>query len=82
MFSKFKSLYLLIILPLIVAACQSTETVKTLEPVVETLVVTQVVEATPIEVIQVVTPSPGPSGPRTLVICMGAEPASLYPFGE
>ena len=82
MFSKFKSLNLLIILPLIVAACNSTKTVNTPEPVVETLVVTQVVEATPVEVVHVVTPTPEPGGPRTLVICMGAEPSSLYPFGE
>jgi peptide/nickel transport system substrate-binding protein len=49
---------------------------------VETVVVTEVVEATPVEVIQVVTPTQEPVGPRTLVICMGAEPESLYPFGK
>ena len=43
---------------------------------------TEVVEPTAVEIIQAVTPSPEPVGPRTLVICMGAEPASLYPFGE
>ncbi len=70
---------LTIVLALILAACQSTASPV---PVVETLVVTEVVEATPVEVVHVVTPTPEPSGPRTLVICMGAEPASLYPFGE
>jgi peptide/nickel transport system substrate-binding protein len=34
-----------------------------------------------VEVIQVVTPTPEPSGPRTLVICLGAEPESLYMYG-
>ncbi len=77
MFSKVESLYLLIVPSLILAACQSTGTA---EAVVETLVVTQVVEATPVEVIQVVTPTSEPGGPRTLVICLGIEPDTLYPF--
>jgi peptide/nickel transport system substrate-binding protein len=79
MFSKVKSLYLLSVLSLILAACQVTATPT---PVIETLVLTEVVEATPVEVIQVLTPTPEPASPRTLVICMGAEPGSLYPFGE
>ncbi len=78
MFSKVKSLYLLIVPSLILAACQSAGTP---EAVVETLVVTEVVEATPVEVIQVVTPTPEPGGPRTLVICIGREPETLYPYG-
>jgi peptide/nickel transport system substrate-binding protein len=45
---------------------------------VETLVVTEAVEATPVEVIQVVTPTPETEGPRTLVIC-AREPETLYP---
>jgi hypothetical protein len=81
MFSKI-SLYplflLLIILSLILAACQTPPTSP--EPVVETLVVTEVVEATPMETIQVVTPTPELGGPRTLVICMGLEVDTLYPF--
>jgi peptide/nickel transport system substrate-binding protein len=82
MFTKIKSAHilpLLIIPALILAACQSTATPDT---VVETVVMTEVVEATPVEVIQVVTPTPEPAGPRTLVICKGAEPGPLYPFGE
>ena len=46
--------------------------------------VTEVVEATAVEtvqVIQVVTPTPEPGGPRTLVICQGIEPDLLYPYG-
>ncbi len=77
MLSKVKTLYLLIVPSLFLAACQSTGTP---EPVVETLVVTQVVEATPVEVIQVVIPTPEPGGPRTLVICQAVEPDSLYPY--
>jgi peptide/nickel transport system substrate-binding protein len=71
MFSKFRPLYLLITLSLALAACQPSGTP---EPVVETLVLTEVVEATPLEVIHVVTPTPKPDGPRTLVICLGGEP--------
>ena len=71
MFTKSKSLYLLIFLVLILAACQPSGTP---EPIVETLVVTEVVEATPVEVVHVVTPTPEPGGPRTLVICVSRDP--------
>ncbi|MCK4727108.1 MAG: hypothetical protein KAT29_14950, partial [Anaerolineales bacterium] len=64
---------------LILAACQTTATPET---VVETVVVTQVVEATPVEVLQVVTPTPEPDGPRTLVICLSSTPNSLLPLGD
>jgi len=47
---------------------------------VETVIVTQEVEATPVETIHVVTPTPEPEGPRTLVICQGTEPDSLFPY--
>jgi peptide/nickel transport system substrate-binding protein len=76
---KFTVLYLLVILALILAACQAPPASP--EPIVETLVVTEVVEATQVEVIQVVTPTPEPAGPRTLIICAGREPSTLYPFG-
>ena len=81
MFNKIKLLYLLIILSLILTACGSSVTPDTPEPIVETLVVTEVIEATPVETIHVVTPTPEPSGPRTLVICQGAEPGTLYMYG-
>jgi peptide/nickel transport system substrate-binding protein len=48
--------------------------------VIETRVVTQVVKSTPLEIIQVVTPTPEPEGPRTLIICQGQEPETLYPY--
>lgn len=70
---------LVIVLSIILAACQS-QPVTAPEPIVETLVVTEIVEATPVEVIQVGTPTPEPGGSRTLVICMGDEPNSLYEF--
>jgi peptide/nickel transport system substrate-binding protein len=79
MFKGIRLLYLVLIPALILAACQAPPTSP--EPVVETLVVTEVVEATPVEVIQVATPTPEPEGPRTLVICMGTEPEGLSPYG-
>jgi peptide/nickel transport system substrate-binding protein len=79
MSNKVKSHYLLITLILILTACQPTATP---EPVVETLVLTELVEATPVELIQVVTPTPEPAGPRTLTICLHEEPGSLnYIYG-
>ncbi len=72
------TLGLVVILSLVVAACAPAATP---EKVVETVVVTQVVEGQPVEVIQVVTPTPEPTGPRTLVICQGQEPDTLYIYG-
>jgi peptide/nickel transport system substrate-binding protein len=71
---------LLMIASLILAACQPAA-VPTPETVVETVVVTQMVEGTPVEVVQVVTPTPEPQGERTLVICIGQEPDTLYIYG-
>jgi peptide/nickel transport system substrate-binding protein len=48
--------------------------------VIETRVVTQVVKSTPVEVIQVVTPTPEPGGPRALIVCQDQEPDTLYPY--
>jgi peptide/nickel transport system substrate-binding protein len=31
--------------------------------------------------VQVITPTPEPQEPRTLVVCLGREPDSLYPYG-
>ncbi len=78
MFRKVKPLYLLIVPSLILAACQSTGTP---ELVVETIVITEIVEATPVEVIQVVTLTPEPGGPRTLVICLGIGHQRVNPYG-
>jgi peptide/nickel transport system substrate-binding protein len=81
MSKKANILYLLVILVLILGACQAPESPQ---PVVETLVMTEVVNASPVEtiqVIQVVTPSPEQGRPRTLVICLGLGPESLYAYG-
>lgn len=67
-----------ITLLLILTGCQSTSTP---EPILETVVVTEMVEGTPVEVIQVVTPTPESKGLRTLVICLGQEPDSLWLYG-
>jgi peptide/nickel transport system substrate-binding protein len=74
-----KSNSLIIFLAFILVAC--TAPPASPEPIVETLVVTEVMEATPVEVIQIVTPTPESAGPRTLIICAGREPSTLYPFG-
>ena len=58
MCNKYKSIYLLIILIIILAACGPAATQETPEPVMETLAVTEMVEATPEEEIPVVTPTP------------------------
>lgn len=70
----------LVIASMILAACQPA-VAPTAERVVETVVVTQLVEGTPVEVVQVVTPTPEPEGERTLVICIGQEPDTLYKYG-
>ncbi len=70
---------LLVLVSLVLAACQPAATPA--EPVIQTVVVTQIVEGEPVEVVQVVTPTPEPEGPRTLVICLGQEPDTLYPYG-
>jgi peptide/nickel transport system substrate-binding protein len=80
MFKRIRLPNLLLTLALILAACQAQPASP--EPIVETLVVTEVVEATPVETVQVMTPTPEPAGPRTLVICMGHEPETLYKFGS
>ncbi|UCD99615.1 MAG: hypothetical protein JSV42_02480, partial [Chloroflexota bacterium] len=78
--NKLHRLITPIILALILAGCQPAAT-PTPQKVIETVVVTEVVEATSVEVLQVVTPTPEPAGPRTLVICEGQEPDTLYPYG-
>ena len=72
---------LLVLVSLVLATCQPVATPIT--PVAQTVVVTEVVEGEPVEVVQVVTPTftPEPEVPRTLVICLGQEPDSLYIWG-
>ena len=80
MSKKVYVFHVLLLLVFILAACAAPPASP--EPVVETMVVTEVVEATPVEVIQVVTPTPEPAGSRTLVICLGDEPEVLSPYGS
>ena len=78
-FITYKATILVASLALILVACGPEAT--TPEPILETVVVTQIVEGTPMKVIHLVTPTPEPTGPRTLVICMGQEPDSLFAYG-
>jgi peptide/nickel transport system substrate-binding protein len=79
--SIFLALSLVALVALALAACTPTEVVKT-------VVVTQEVQVAGTPVIQevVVTATPEPvapteAAPRTLVVCMGQEPDTLYPYG-
>ena len=76
---SFTITILITCLAITMTACGPEAT--TPEPILETVVVTEIVEGTPMTVIHLVTPTPEPSGPRTLVICMGQEPDSLFLFG-
>ena len=78
MFNKYKSIYLLIALIIILAACGPKGTQETPEPIVETLVVTDEMQATPVDEIPVATPTPEPAEPRTLVVCLDVEPGEIY----
>jgi peptide/nickel transport system substrate-binding protein len=80
MYSKIFPFLLLIILSLILAACQAPPASP--ESIVEMLVVTEVVEATPVETIHVVTTTPEHDGSRTLVLCLSALPETLRPIGN
>ncbi|MGW8224621.1 MAG: ABC transporter substrate-binding protein [Anaerolineales bacterium] len=70
----------LMVISMVLAACAPAATAPPPETVIETVVVTEIVEGEPVEVVQVVTPTPEPEGPRTLVICQGQEPDTLYPW--
>ena len=74
----FVILSILLFLVIIFSGCQSAANP---EPVLKTMIVTEIIEGTAVEVIRVVTPTPEPSGPRTLVICQGEEPDSLFRYG-
>ncbi|UCE00570.1 MAG: peptide ABC transporter substrate-binding protein [Chloroflexota bacterium] len=71
----------LLVASMVLAACAPAATAPPPETIIETVVVTEIVEGEPVEVVQVVTPTPEPEGPRTLVICQGQEPETLYVYG-
>ena len=78
------ALSLLVLASLVLVACQpqTIEVIKTVE-----VVTTEIVEITGTPVVTVVTATPEPVvpepvEPRTLVICMGQEPETLYALGN
>ena len=77
---------LLTVIALLAACAQPTPETIT-ETIIETVVVTEVIteegEVVEKEVIQVVTATPESvlDGKRTLVICLGQEPDTLYRYG-
>ena len=70
----------LLVASMVLAACAPAATAPPPETIIETVIVTEIVEGEVVEVVQVVTPTPEPEGPRTLVICQGQEPDTLYPY--
>jgi peptide/nickel transport system substrate-binding protein len=80
----FLAMSLLMVASFVLAACQPAATPEVVTQV-ETVVVTVEVEGEPVEVVVTTTPEPAPepteAGPRTLVICMGQEPETLYNYG-
>ncbi len=76
---------LLALLAVLAIACAGPEPV--LETIVETVIVTQKVEGETVELVITATPEPTQppetieEGPRTLFVCMGQEPDTLYPYG-
>lgn len=72
----------LVVASMVLAACAPAATPQEPETIVETVIVTEIVEGEPVEVVQVVTPTPEPEGPKTLVVCEGQEPDSNFVYGS
>ena len=64
----------LLVASMVLAACAPAATAPPPETIIETVIVTEIVEGETVEVVQVVTPTPEPIGPRTLVINHGKIP--------
>lgn len=80
---RFSIFSILAVASFILAACQPAAA-PTAETIVETVVVTEVIEGETVEVVVTATPAPVeevPPEPRTLVICLGQEPDTLYKYG-
>lgn len=73
---------LVVLASMVLSAC-ATPTAEVIEKTV-VVVETQVVEGETVveEVVVTATPEPVVEEPRTLVICMGQEPETLYPYGN
>lgn len=75
----------LLVLSMVLSACAT----PTPETIIETVVVEKTVEVekevektVEVEVVATPTPEPEePAGPKTMVVCMGQEPDTLYPYG-
>jgi peptide/nickel transport system substrate-binding protein len=78
----FVAFGILMVASMVLAACAPAATAPPPETIIETVVVTEIVEGEPVEVVQVVTPTPEPTGPRTLVVCEGQEPDSNFIYGS
>lgn len=80
MFSKklFALASLILVAGMLVTACQPQTIIETKEVEV---VVTKLVEGEPVEVVVTATPEPAPEVEKTLVICQGQEPDTLYVYG-
>jgi len=72
----------LMVASMVLAACAPAATAPPPETIIETIIVTEIVEGETVEVVQVVTPTPEPEGPKTLVICEGQEPDSNFIYGS
>lgn len=74
---------LLMVASFVLAACQPAAAPE-VETVVETVVVETIVEGETVEIVVTATPAPvveEPAAPRTLVVCLGQEPETLYALG-
>jgi peptide/nickel transport system substrate-binding protein len=92
MFSKklMIALGLLIVASIVLAACAQPTPETITETIVETVVVTEVIETEGETVVETVVVTVEPEepveepveeGPRTLVVCLGQEPDTLYIYG-
>jgi peptide/nickel transport system substrate-binding protein len=73
----------LVVLSMMLSAC-ATPTPETIVETVEVEVekIVEVEKEVPVEVTAVPEPEPEtPAGPKTLVVCQGQEPDTLYPYG-
>lgn len=80
----FLAMSLLMVASFVLAACQPAAVTPETVTVVETVVVTEMVEGQPVEIIVTATPEPTAvpvMEERTLVICIGQEPDTLYGYG-
>lgn len=72
---------LLVLVAMVLTACPAQTTGET-QVIKETVVVEKIVTQEVETIVEVqVTPTPGPEGPKSLVICQAQEPDTLYDYG-